>query len=332
MAAFAERQAMKAIDYFGGEKAVRAAKRIRKLASHQGGKNMRENYVLLGKRSLEVAAMAAVGLTVGVVVGGVALTRHCALRSSKESQRIGRQKKGNIVSVNSGEKNGKQDAEEQALAIKPTFYRRYGKRICDIAISIAAMPVVVGTIVGCGIAIRHEDGGPIFYNAPRVGKDGKEFMMYKLRTMKVNSPDLVMEDGSTYNGADDPRMTKVGAFLRKTSLDEIPQFLNVLKGEMSVVGPRPDLKREVDLYQGDEALKLTVKPGVTGYAAVYGRNSLPWHERLALDIYYVLHLSFPLDSKVFFKTFITVFKQDGIYVEDDVKSTIEDIKALPIAE
>ena len=111
-------------------------------------------------------------------------------------------------------------------------------------------------------------------------------------------------------------MTRIGAFLRRTSLDEIPQFLNVLKGDMSVVGPRPDLKRETELYRGDEGLKLTVKPGVTGYAAVYGRNSLPWHDRLALDVEYVRTLSFPLDAKVFLKTFATVFKQEGIYVEE----------------
>ena len=107
--------------------------------------------------------------------------------------------------------------------------------------------------------------------------------------------------------------------MRKTSLDEMPQFLNVIKGDMSVVGPRPDLRRETELYQGDESLKLTVKPGITGYAAVYGRNSLPWHDRLALDVFYVRNVSFALDVKVFFKTFATVFKQEGVFVEDDEK-------------
>ncbi len=92
--------------------------------------------------------------------------------------------------------------------------------------------------------------GPIFYNAPRVGKDGRDFTMYKLRSMKVNAPDLVMEDGSTYNGADDPRMTRIGAFMRKASIDEMPQFINVLKGDMSVVAPRPDLRRETEALRG----------------------------------------------------------------------------------
>lgn len=196
------------------------------------------------------------------------------------------------------------------------MYLRFGKRICDLVIGIISLPIVLIVIAVLAPFIHFEDKGPVFYNAPRVGKDGRDFKMYKLRSMRVNAPDLVMEDGSTYNGADDPRMTKIGAFMRRTSLDEIPQFLNVLKGDMSVVGPRPDLRRETELYQGDEGEKLSVKPGVTGYAAVYGRNSLPWHDRLALDVYYVRNVTFALDAKVFFKTFATVFKQEGVFVEE----------------
>ena len=197
------------------------------------------------------------------------------------------------------------------------MYQHVFKRLLDIVIGVIALVPVCLVILIFGIAIKLEDGGPVFYNAPRVGKDGRDFIMYKLRSMRVNAPDLVMEDGSTYNGADDPRMTKVGALLRKTSLDELPQFLNVLKGEMSVIGPRPDLRRETELYTGEEGIKLIVKPGITGYAAVMGRNSLPWHDRLAPDVYYVKHISFALDAKVFFRTFATVFKQEGIYVEGD---------------
>lgn len=200
------------------------------------------------------------------------------------------------------------------------MYKRFGKRLCDIVVSLIALPFVLLIIAILAPFIHFEDGGPVFYNAPRVGKDGQDFKMYKLRSMKVNAPDLVMEDGSTYNGADDPRMTKIGAFMRKTSLDEMPQFLNVLNGTMSVVGPRPDLRRETELYEGNEGMKLLVKPGITGYAAVYGRNSLPWHERLALDVYYVEHVNFLLDIKVFFKTFSTVFAQEGIYVENEKDS------------
>lgn len=197
------------------------------------------------------------------------------------------------------------------------MYVHFFKRVLDILIGLVALPFVLIIIAVLAPIIKHEDSGPVFYNAPRVGKDGVDFKMYKLRSMRVNAPDLVMEDGSTYNGADDPRMTKIGAFMRKTSLDEMPQFLNVLKGDMSVVGPRPDLRRETELYEGEEGLKLSVKPGITGYAAVYGRNSLPWKQRLSLDVHYVKHISFWLDVKVFFRTFATVFAQEGIYVEED---------------
>ena len=195
------------------------------------------------------------------------------------------------------------------------MYARFGKRACDLVVGLVALPFVLIIIAVLAPFIHFEDKGPVFYNAPRVGKDGRDFKMYKLRSMRVNAPDLIMEDGSTYNGADDPRMTRVGAFMRKTSLDEMP-----LKGDMSVVGPRPDLRRETELYEGDEHLKLTVKPGITGYAAVYGRNSLPWHDRLALDVFYVRNVSFPLDVKVFFKTFSAVFNQEGVFVEDDASA------------
>ncbi|MBE6470238.1 MAG: sugar transferase [Coriobacteriaceae bacterium] len=197
-----------------------------------------------------------------------------------------------------------------------SFYVRVVKRALDVAVGIAAMPVLGATIAVFGPAIWLEDHGPVFYNAPRMGKDWKPFTMYKFRSMKVNAPDLVMEDGSTYNGADDPRMTRVGAFMRRSSIDELPQFLNVLKGDMSVIGPRPDLERETELYEGDEGEKLLVRPGITGWAAVSGRNALQWHDRLKLDVEYVRNVSFAFDLKVFFLTFKTIFSQEGVYVED----------------
>lgn len=196
------------------------------------------------------------------------------------------------------------------------MYVKFGKRLLDIIIGVIALPFLALVLLFLAPAIYLEDKGPVFYNAPRIGKDGKPFQMYKLRSMKVNAPDLLMPDGSTYNGADDPRMTRVGAFMRKTSIDEFPQFLNVLKGDMSVIGPRPDLQRETELYEGNEGEKLLLKPGITGYAAVYGRNSLPWHDRLKLDVEYVHNVSFALDLKIFFRTFFVIFKQDGVFVEE----------------
>ena len=196
-----------------------------------------------------------------------------------------------------------------------SFYVRVVKRILDIIVGLIAMPFLLLILVIFGIAIKLEDGGPVFYNAPRMGKDWRPFKMYKLRSMKVNAPDLVMDDGSTYNGADDPRMTKVGALMRKASIDEMPQFLNVLKGDMSVIGPRPDLERETELYEGNEGEKLLVRPGITGWAAVSGRNAIQWHDRLKLDVEYVNNVNFAFDAKVFFLTFKTIFSQEGIYVE-----------------
>ncbi|WP_276685133.1 sugar transferase [Slackia piriformis] len=199
------------------------------------------------------------------------------------------------------------------------MYVHFFKRGLDLVISILVMPFLLLLTAILAPIIYFEDKGPVFYNAPRVGKNGKEFIMYKFRSMKVNAPDLTMADGSTYNGADDPRMTKIGAFMRRTSLDEFPQFLNVLIGNMSVIGPRPDLKRETELYEGNEEEKLLVKPGITGYAAAYGRNSLPWHDRLKMDVHYVHNVSFGFDVKICFKTIATVFKQEGVYVEQDKK-------------
>lgn len=197
-------------------------------------------------------------------------------------------------------------------------YVRFVKRLLDIGIGIVALPFVLLFIVVFGIAIKREDGGPVFYNAPRVGLGGREFTMYKFRSMKVNAPDLVFADGSTYNAVDDPRMTRIGKFMRSASIDEFPQFINILIGDMSLIGPRPDLKRETELYQGNESDKLLVKPGLTGYAAVYGgRNASQWRDRLKLDVWYVHHVSFLLDVKVFFKTFQALFSQEGVFVESE---------------
>ncbi|MDR1183362.1 MAG: sugar transferase, partial [Coriobacteriales bacterium] len=197
------------------------------------------------------------------------------------------------------------------------MYRRVVKRLFDILLSIIALPFVALEFVIVAPLIYHEDKGAIFYNALRIGEGGRPFVMYKFRSMRINAPDLKMDDGSTYNAVDDPRQTKIGAFLRKTSLDELPQVLNVLKGDMSLIGPRPDLAEEVALYQGNESRKLEVRPGISGYAQVYGRNALAWRDRLALDVYYVEHLSLSLDARIFFKTFSVVLSQEGVYAADE---------------
>jgi lipopolysaccharide/colanic/teichoic acid biosynthesis glycosyltransferase len=196
------------------------------------------------------------------------------------------------------------------------MYRRFGKRFFDLVLGVIALPFVALQFVIVAPLIKGEDGGRVFYNAPRVGQHGQSFIMYKYRSMRMNAADLKMDDGSTYNGANDPRLTKIGAFLRRSSLDELPQVINILKGQMSFIGPRPDLAEEVALYEPGEERKLEVKPGLSGYAQVYGRNAIPWHERLKLDSYYVEHLGFSLDVRIFFKTFGVVFSQKDVYVNN----------------
>lgn len=191
------------------------------------------------------------------------------------------------------------------------------KRSFDIVLSLIALPFVLLTILVFAPIIYLTDRGPVFYNAPRLGRKGKIFKMYKLRSMKVNSPNLKNADGSTYNGEDDPRVTPVGRFMRKTSVDEFPQFLNVLKGDMSLIGPRAHLTTSYTGYENlDEKRqkRLQVRPGITGYSQAYYRNSATSEQKLENDVYYVEHMSFLLDVKIMFKTVFSVLKRENIYV------------------
>jgi len=195
------------------------------------------------------------------------------------------------------------------------MYRKYVKRLLDFGISLMAFPFWGILFLVIAPIIYFQDKGSVFYNAPRLGKDGKIFKMYKFRSMKMNAPDLRNEDGSTFNAEDDPRLTKIGKFIRKTSIDETPQLLNVLKGDMSLIGPRPDLPEHKALYEGEEIRKLEIKPGVTGFNQAYYRNTVPWKERIKNDIYYIDHLTMCLDVKVFFKTLVSVLKREDVFVE-----------------
>ena len=138
------------------------------------------------------------------------------------------------------------------------MYKKFFKRFFDIVISLLALPFVLLSIILVAPIIYFTDKGPVFYNAERVGKDGKPFKMYKLRSMYVNAPDIRLADGSTYNGEDDPRVTPVGRFIRKTSIDELPQVINVLQGRMSWIGPRPDPLDWLDRYPEEVKVFLTV--------------------------------------------------------------------------
>ena len=196
------------------------------------------------------------------------------------------------------------------------MYKLFLKRVFDLLLALLALPFLLIILVIVGPIIYFQDKGPIFYNAPRLGKDGKVFKMYKFRSMKMNAPDIRNEDGSTFNAEDDPRLTKIGKFIRKTSLDEIPQLLNIIKGDMSIIGPRPDLPGHRELYEGNEERKLEIRPGVTGYNQAYFRNTVPWKERIQNDIYYIDNLSWWLDIKVFFKTAVSVLKREDVFIND----------------
>ncbi|MFF2497407.1 sugar transferase [Peribacillus sp. NPDC058075] len=199
------------------------------------------------------------------------------------------------------------------------MYKEFIKRIFDILICIIGLPVFVVLYVIVGLLIKIEDKGPIFYKADRIGKDCKSYGMYKFRSMKAYAPILLNSDGSTYNAKDDSRVTKIGKFIRETSIDETPQILNVLKGEMSIIGPRASLASVLDTYQDDEIDKMKVRPGITGYTQAYYRNGLSNREKRLKDAWYANNLSLWLDVRIFFKTISTVLKREGIYTNDGVK-------------
>lgn len=199
------------------------------------------------------------------------------------------------------------------------MYSKYIKRIFDILICIIGLPIFVLLYIVFGLLLKFEDKGPILYESDRIGKDSKLFKMYKFRSMKVNSQNILNADGSTYNAKDDPRVLKIGKFLRETSIDETFQILNVLKGDMSIIGPRPSLASMLNTYQDDEIDKLKVRPGITGYTQAYYRNGLLNREKRLKDAWYANNISFWLDFKIFFKTIVTVLKRDGLYTNDGIR-------------
>lgn len=200
-------------------------------------------------------------------------------------------------------------------AVKGFMYR-FIKRTFDLVCCIIALPFFALIYISIVIAIKLDDGGPIFYKAARIGKDSKKLMMYKIRSMKVDVPNLLNADGSTYNAKDDPRVTKVGNFLRVTSLDETTQIINVLKGEMSLIGPRASGWDALASYQPDEMDKMKVRPGITGYTQAYYRNSISVREKRVMDAWYANNATLWLDVKIFFKTIQTVLFRKNVYTND----------------
>ena len=205
---------------------------------------------------------------------------------------------------------------------KKILYRAT-KRMIDIIGAIVGIIFLIPTTIAVCLArkISKEDKGPVFYEQLRYGKNGKVFRLYKFRSMCIGADEKLKkyleeneeirkEFQKTHKLQNDPRITKIGNFLRKTSLDELPQVINILKGEMSFVGPRPVVEKEVEDYGKNKDKFLSVKPGLTGYWQVNGRSNTTYEERMEMELYYVDNCSLWLDIKIFFKTFITVFKKE----------------------
>lgn len=186
------------------------------------------------------------------------------------------------------------------------------KRVIDLLGATALLVLFAPAMLAIALAVRLTSPGPALFRQDRAGLHGQPFRLLKFRSMQVNAPDLRNADGTTYSGEDDPRVTRLGRFIRKTSLDELPQLLNVWLGHMSLVGPRPDKVDQIALYEPGEEVRLTVKPGVTGLAQISGRNDLPWSERKRIDLEYVQRRSTTLDLVILAKTVPYVLLRRGV--------------------
>lgn len=204
---------------------------------------------------------------------------------------------------------------------KVGIYNKYIKRGIDIFLSLIGLIILSPIFCIIAIAIKLDSKGPVFYKHKRIGKNGKIIYLYKFRSMYTDSkerlemllknPDIKREWEENFKLENDPRITKVGSFLRKTSLDELPQLLNILKGEMSIIGPRPVIDEELEKYGQNKDKFLSVTPGLTGWWACNGRSATTYEDRMKLELYYVENQSFVLDIKCFFKTITTVLNRQG---------------------
>lgn len=195
------------------------------------------------------------------------------------------------------------------------MYAKYVKRILDFTLSLLALIVLSPIMLILYILVRIKLGNPVIFKQMRPGKDEKIFKLYKFRTMT----DAKDEQGNLL--PDEQRLTKFGKFLRSTSLDELPELINIIKGDMAIVGPRPLLVQYLEFYNEEQRHRHDVRPGLTGLAQVSGRNSLTWEEKFKQDIEYINHLTFINDVKIIFKTIGKVFKREGI--SQDGEATME---------
>ena len=193
------------------------------------------------------------------------------------------------------------------------------KRVFDLVISTIGLIILSPIFLILAIIVKLDSKGPVFFAHTRYGKNGKKFKMYKFRTMYENSQDMIndftpeqmKEWKENFKLQDDPRITKVGKFLRKTSLDELPQIVNIIKGDLSIIGPRPVIEEELEKYGENKEKFLSVTPGLTGYWQANGRSSTTYEQRMEMELYYIDHISPKLDFKIFFKTIESVIKKEG---------------------
>ena len=193
------------------------------------------------------------------------------------------------------------------------------KRVIDVILASIALILLSPLFAIIAIAIKIDSKGPVFFEHKRIGKNGKIINLYKFRSMVINAEELIKsftpeqmkEYKENYKLTNDPRITKVGKFLRKTSLDELPQLINIINGDLSIIGPRPVIADELEKYGTNKDKFLSVTPGLTGYWAANGRSNTTYEQRMEMELYYIDNLSLKMDIKVFFKTILSVVKKEG---------------------
>lgn len=218
----------------------------------------------------------------------------------------------------SGGSKGEKDMSMGERNKNRRFYHLV-KRMIDVVLSLFGLVLISPFVVIIAILIKIDSKGPVFFKHHRIGKNGKPFSMYKFRTMKdgaeamINdfTPEQLEEWNENFKLKDDPRITRIGKFLRKTSLDELPQLVNILRGDMSIVGPRPVIEVELEEYGNDKDEFLSIRPGLTGWWASNGRSEISYPERCSYELYYVRNESFWLDVKVMFMSVFSVFLHKG---------------------
>lgn len=193
------------------------------------------------------------------------------------------------------------------------------KRVIDVIFASIALILLSPVFAIIAIAIKIDSKGPVFFTHKRIGKNGNIIKLYKFRSMVINAEELIKsftpeqmrEYKENYKLTNDPRITKVGKFLRKTSLDELPQLINIINGDLSIIGPRPLVADELEKYGVNKDKFLSVTPGLTGYWAANGRSNTTYEQRMEMELYYIDNLSLKMDIKVFFKTILSVLKKEG---------------------